>query len=164
MRIVPRAADISLSATLALDARAKARAAAGHDVINMSVGEPDFPAPAIVQEAACARVRSGDVRYTPAAGMPALRKAIAAHLSATRGGTFAAEQVTVCHSTKHALSGAVLATVQAGDEALLILPAWVSYVEIVPHRRRHAGRRGRAPGHGARLRRDPRRDPRRARA
>ncbi|MBM3987134.1 MAG: pyridoxal phosphate-dependent aminotransferase [Planctomycetes bacterium] len=132
MSLSQRAQSISLSVTLALDARAKALADAGRDIVNMSVGEPDFPAPAIVQQAASRRVLSGDVRYTPAAGARALRKAIGEHAAAVRGiAPYAVEEVTVCHSTKHALSGAVLALVDPGDEVLLILPAWVSYVEIV---------------------------------
>ena len=131
MSLSHRATAISLSVTLALDARAKALAESGRDVINMSVGEPDFPAPKVVQDAACAKVRSGDVRYTPAAGTRALRKAIADHVGAIRGVTYAPEEITVCHSTKHALSGAVMTLVDPGDEVLLFLPAWVSYVEIV---------------------------------
>ncbi|MCE9593303.1 MAG: pyridoxal phosphate-dependent aminotransferase [Planctomycetes bacterium] len=116
---------------MALDARAKALMAEGRDVINMSVGEPDFPAPAVVQDAACALIRSGNVRYTAAAGTLQLRGAIAKYLTDTRGAPYETKHVTVCHSTKHALSGAVLATVQEGDEVLLFLPAWVSYVEMV---------------------------------
>jgi aspartate aminotransferase len=86
----------------------------------------------VVQDAACRRVNSGDVKYTPAAGMRTLRKAIGEHVAEIRGtGPFAVEEVTVCHSTKHALSGAVLSIVDPGDEVLLFLPAWVSYVEIV---------------------------------
>jgi aspartate aminotransferase len=131
MELARRVARIPLSVTLALDARAKSLAAQGRDVINMSVGEPDFDAPAIVQDAACKSVRSGKVRYTPAAGTAALRKAIAEHLSVTRGVAFAPEEITVCHSCKHALSGAVLTLVEPGDEVLLLLPAWVSYVEQV---------------------------------
>ncbi|MCC6408922.1 MAG: pyridoxal phosphate-dependent aminotransferase [Planctomycetes bacterium] len=131
MRIARRATEVSLSVTLALDARAKALMAQGRDVINMSVGEPDFPAPALVQDAACKLIRSGNVRYTPAAGTLALRGAIAKYLTESRGVAFTLPQVTVCHSTKHALSGAILATIQEGDEVLLFLPAWVSYVEIV---------------------------------
>lgn len=131
MSLSKRAESVSLSVTLALDARAKALVEAGRDVINMSVGEPDFPAPRAAQDAACAKVRSGDVRYTPAAGTRALRKAIAEHISAVRGVTYAFDEVCVCHSTKHALSGAVLALIDPGDEVLLLLPAWVSYVEIV---------------------------------
>ncbi|HVS08794.1 MAG TPA: pyridoxal phosphate-dependent aminotransferase [Planctomycetota bacterium] len=131
MRLTQRVSGISLSVTLALDARAKALAAGGRDVINMSVGEPDFPAPAAAREAACDTVRSGAVRYTPAGGTPALRRAIAEHLSRTRGVPFGPEQVIVCHSTKHALSGAVLALVEPGDEVILCLPAWVSYDEMI---------------------------------
>ena len=131
MPLSQRATSISLSVTLALDARAKALAESGRDVINMSVGEPDFPAPKVVQDAACAKVRSGDVRYTPAAGTRALRKVIADHVGAVRGLQFAPDEITVCHSTKHALSGAMMALVDPGDEVLLLLPAWVSYVEIV---------------------------------
>ena len=132
MSLSQRAQSISLSVTLALDARAKALAEAGRDIVNMSVGEPDFPAPAVVQQAASRKVLSGDVKYTPAAGTRALRKAIGESAAAVRGiAPYAVEEVTVCHSTKHALSGAVLALVDPGDEVLLFLPAWVSYVEIV---------------------------------
>jgi aspartate aminotransferase len=131
MRLSSRVSGISLSLTLALDARAKALAAAGRDVINMSVGEPDFDAPAAVQDAACATVKSGQVRYTPAAGTPALRKAIAQHVSQTRGVAYSPDEITVCHSCKHALSGAVLTLVEPGDEVLLLVPAWVSYFEQV---------------------------------
>lgn len=132
MSLSQRAQSISLSVTLALDARAKALAESGRDIVNMSVGEPDFPAPAVVQQAASRKVLSGDVKYTPAAGTRALRKAIGENAAAVRGiAPYAIEEVTVCHSTKHALSGAVLALVDPGDEVLLFLPAWVSYVEIV---------------------------------
>lgn len=131
MTLSERATAISLSVTLALDARAKALADSGRDVINMSVGEPDFPAPQVAQDAACAKVRSGDVRYTAAAGTRALRNAIAEYVSASRGTAYGLEEITVCHSTKHALSGAVLSLIDPGDEVLLFLPAWVSYVEIV---------------------------------
>ena len=68
MRLSPLVQGIQLSITLALDARAKEMAAAGRDVLNMAVGEPDFPTPAGVMDAARAKVDSGQVRYTPAAG------------------------------------------------------------------------------------------------
>jgi len=132
MTLSHRAQSISLSVTLALDARAKALAESGRDIVNMSVGEPDFPAPAVVQQAASRKVLSGDVKYTPAAGTRVLRKAIGENAATVRGiAPYAIEEVTVCHSTKHALSGAVLALIDPGDEVLLFLPAWVSYVEIV---------------------------------
>ena len=129
--LAPRADAVSLSLTLALAARAKELAAAGRDVVNMAVGEPDFPAPPEVAAAAAAKANSGDVRYTPAAGTPALRETIARHLSETRGVPFTPEQVVVCHSAKHALSTAALAQLADGDEVLMPLPAWVSYMEIV---------------------------------
>jgi aspartate aminotransferase len=131
MPLSQRASAISLSVTLALDARAKSLAEAGRDIVNMSVGEPDFPAPAVVREAASRKVLSGDVRYTPAGGTKALRQAVAKHAGSVRGISYSPDEVTVCHSTKHALSGAVMSIVDPGDEVLLLLPAWVSYVEIV---------------------------------
>ncbi len=125
-----RVSGIPLSLTLALDARAKALALSGRDIVNMSVGEPDFDAPAVVQDAACKAVRGGKVRYTPAAGTLSLRKVLAQHVSQTRGVAFTPDEITVCHSCKHALSGAMLALCEPGDEILMLLPAWLSYVEI----------------------------------
>jgi aspartate aminotransferase len=131
MRLARRIDRIEASITLALDERAKKMRAAGRDVISMAVGEPDFPAPALVQAAAVEKVRSGDVRYTPAAGTPSLRKAVAEHLTSTRRTPYASDEVTVCHSAKHALSGAIFALVEDGDEVLVPLPAWASYFDLV---------------------------------
>jgi aspartate aminotransferase len=131
MRPNRRVQELSLSTTLALDARAKELAAQGRDVINMAVGEPDFSAPETVQSTAVATVRGGKVRYTPAEGTASLRKAIAQHLMETRGAVYTPAEITVCHSAKHALSGACLTLIEPGDEVLLLLPAWVSYEEIV---------------------------------
>lgn len=131
MRPNQRVQELTLSTTLALDARAKELAAQGRDVINMAVGEPDFAAPEVVQSAAVTSVRGGKVRYTPAEGTASLRKAIAQHLTDTRGVAFTPAEITVCHSAKHALSGACLTLIEPGDEVLVLSPAWVSYVEIV---------------------------------
>jgi aspartate aminotransferase len=131
MQLSARVQKLAPSATLALDARAKEIAATGRDVVNMAVGEPDFPAPRAVREAATAKVQSGDVRYTPAAGTNSLRQAIAEHLGATRGTPVQAAQVAVCHSAKHALMAALLSTIGEGDDVLIPLPAWGSYFEEV---------------------------------
>lgn len=131
MKLNPRVAQIPLSLTLALDARAKELAAAGQDIVNMTAGQPDFDSPEVVREAAKATVDGGRVRYTPAAGRLELRQTIAAHLTRTRGVPFEAKQITVCHSGKHALAGTLMALVHEGDEVLLLLPAWVSYFEQV---------------------------------
>lgn len=131
MHISSRAAAISASPTLALDARVKELVAEGRDIVNMAVGEPDFRAPTVATEAALAKVRSGAVRYTPAAGLPGLRALAARALNASSGAAFDASNVVICHSGKHALSGALLALIEPGDEVLLPLPAWVSYVELI---------------------------------
>lgn len=131
MQLALRTHRISPSLTLALDARAKELIAKGEDVVNMAVGEPDFPAPACVIEATLELARTGRVRYTPGAGTPGLRSAIAEHLTQTRGGSWEPAQVTVCHSTKHALSATLMCLVQEGDEVLLPLPAWTSYFDQV---------------------------------
>jgi len=131
MQLADRISRIQPSLTLTLDARAKELIAAGKDVVNMAVGEPDFAAPACVREATLELAASGRVRYTPAAGTPGLRSAIAEHLSSTRGGHWKPSQVCVCHSAKHALSASLMCLVQAGDEVLLPLPAWTSYFDQV---------------------------------
>ena len=127
MELARRTRETPESVTLALSARAKSRAAAGHDVIDMTAGEPDFNAPICVQEAAARSARSGEVRYTPAAGTAALRARIAEYMTQTRGVPFEPAEICVCHSTKHALCGALMALVDPGDEVLLLRPAWVSY-------------------------------------
>lgn len=131
MHVARRVSDLPLSMTLALDARAKELASAGRDVVNMTIGEPDFTAPAICREAAVARVTSGDVKYTQAAGAPSLRAALAAQVAQTREIRCAADEVVVCHSAKHALSGALFCLIEPGDEVLLPLPYWVSYADLV---------------------------------
>jgi len=131
MKLSRRVASLEFSVTLELDARAKELRAQGVDVVSMAVGEPDFPAPPAAQEAAIAKVKSGDVRYTPAGGTASLRAAIARHVAATRGVPLEAAEVAVCHSAKHALSAILLCLVDEGDEVLVPLPAWASYFEEI---------------------------------
>lgn len=126
-----RAGSLAPSATLALAAAAKEMAAAGRDVVNMAVGEPDFDAPGSAREAAHAAVDSGQVKYTPAAGLASLRAAAARVLREERGTAHQPESIVVCHSAKHALSHALLALVNPGDEVLLLAPVWGSYDEQV---------------------------------
>lgn len=131
MRISKRVERIPLSRTLALDTRAKQLAAEGKDIVNLAGGEPDFDSPSVVRDAATACIEGGRVRYTPAAGLRSLRAAVANHLKATRGVPFEPEQVAICHSCKHALSGALLTLCEEGDDVLIPEPAWVSYMEQV---------------------------------
>lgn len=123
-----RASALEASPTLALDARAKELAANGVDVVNMAVGEPDFPAPQVVSEAAARRAAQGPVKYAPAAGTLSLRQTLAEHMTRTRGVEFEANQVVINHSCKHSLSTALSILVEEGDEVLLPAPVWTSYL------------------------------------
>ncbi len=131
MKLSRRVLELESSVTLALSARAKALAREGRDIVNMAVGEPDFPAPSVVRDAAAEKAASGDVRYTPASGTASLRETIARAAGEERGIEIRPEQVTVCHSGKHALSGILMSILEEEDEVLIPLPAWVSYFEMV---------------------------------
>jgi len=115
------------SATLALNAKAKQMAREGQDVLLFTVGEPDFDTPDNIKQAAIRATQSGFTKYTPAAGMPELREAIAAKLKADNGLDYAPEQVIVCNGAKQALYIVMLCLLDAGDEVLLPTPYWVSY-------------------------------------
>ena len=124
--------EITDSPTLAIDAKAKALKASGLDVIGFGAGEPDFPTPAAIVEAA-ARAAHEPIyhKYTPPAGLPALRAAIAAKTERDTGYAVGAEQVLVTNGGKHACYNAFLSVVDEGDEVLLPAPYWVSYPEMI---------------------------------
>jgi aspartate aminotransferase len=124
MRIAP-------SRTNAMTDRAIALRAAGHDVISLSVGEPDFPTPEHVKAAAKAALDADDTRYTAVAGTAALREAAALHFSRDLGLVVPQSQVIVSAGGKQAIFHALLATLDPGDEVLIPAPWWVSYPEIV---------------------------------
>ena len=120
------------SPTLAVDAKAKALKAAGEPVIGFGAGEPDFPTPAnIVAAAQRAAADPVNHRYTPAAGLAALREAIAAKTTRDSGVEATAAQVTVTNGGKHALYDVFMALVDPGNEVLIPAPYWVSYPEQV---------------------------------
>ncbi len=111
-------------------ARAAQLTAAGNRVFDFSAGEPDFRPPTAVREAAAAFVRDKPVRYTPVAGMPALREAVAAELSTVHGVTFGPASILVSCGAKHSIANLLQATVDPGDEVIIPVPAWVSYPEM----------------------------------
>jgi len=115
------------SATLALNSKAKAYRAAGKDVVLFTVGEPDFDTPKNIRQAAHDAIRAGQTRYTPAAGTPTLRQAIADKLRRDNGLDYPTAQVFAGNGGKHVLTQLMLALVGAGDEVLLPAPYWVSY-------------------------------------
>ncbi len=131
-RIAARTAAIAPSATLAVDAKAKALKAAGEPVIVFGAGEPDFPTPDHIVEAAVAACRdTKNHRYTPAGGLPELREAIAAKTLRDSGYAVGAENVLVTNGGKHAISDAFNALIDPGDEVLLPAPYWTTYPEPV---------------------------------
>ncbi len=131
-RVSRRIGSIAESATLAVDAKAKALKAAGRPVIGFGAGEPDFPTPAYIVEAA---VESCSIpsnhRYTPAAGLPALREAIAAKTLRDSGYEVAPSQVLVTNGGKQAVYQAFATLLDPGDEALLPAPYWTTYPEAI---------------------------------
>jgi len=131
-RISARIAAISESATLAVDAKAKALKAAGRPVIGFGAGEPDFPTPDYIVEAAqraCAEPKFQ--KYTPAAGLPELREAIAAKTARDSGLVLSASQVLVTNGGKHAVYEALATLLDPGDEVLLPTPYWTTYPESI---------------------------------
>ncbi|MBO0835789.1 MAG: pyridoxal phosphate-dependent aminotransferase, partial [Actinobacteria bacterium] len=131
-RVSARISAITESATLAVDAKAKSLKAAGRPVIGFGAGEPDFPTPDYIVQAAqraCARPRFH--KYTPAAGLPELREAIAAKTARDSGLTVAPSQVLVTNGGKQAVYQAFATLLDPGDEVLLPTPYWTTYPEAI---------------------------------
>src|SRR3954452_4719705 len=126
-RISKRIAAIAESATLAVDAKAKALKAAGEPVIGFGAGEPDFPTPPhIVQAAIEAASEPKNHRYTPTPGLPELKAAIAEKTLRDSGVEITPEQVVVTNGGKHAVYNTLLTLLDEGDEALLPAPYWTT--------------------------------------
>lgn len=131
-RVSARFSAITPSATLAVDAKAKALKAAGRPVIGFGAGEPDFPTPDNIVEAAVRAAREPAMhRYTPAAGLPALREAIAAKTLRDSGYEVDPLQVLVTNGGKQAVFQAFASILDPGDEALLPTPYWTTYPEVI---------------------------------
>ncbi len=123
---------IAESATLKVDAKAKALKAAGRPVISYAAGEPDFATPAFIVDAAAEALRDpANYRYTPAAGLPVLREAIAAKTLRDSGLEVAPSQVIVTNGGKQAVYQAFQTVVNPGDEVLLPAPYWTTYPEAI---------------------------------
>ncbi|MEV5776854.1 aminotransferase class I/II-fold pyridoxal phosphate-dependent enzyme, partial [Streptomyces antimycoticus] len=131
-RVSARIGSISESATLAVDAKAKALKAAGRPVIGFGAGEPDFPTPDYVVDAAAAACREPKYhRYTPAGGLPELKTAIAAKTLRDSGYEVEAAQVLVTNGGKQAIYEAFAAILDPGDEVIVPAPYWTTYPESI---------------------------------
>jgi aspartate aminotransferase len=126
-----RMASIHESTTLKISAMAKKLTASGLDIIDMGVGEPDFNTPKHIVEAGCESIRMGETHYTPTAGIPELRQAIAEKLCDENMLDVTADDVVVTPGAKMADFAAIQALMQEGDECVLIGPSWVSYEPCV---------------------------------
>ncbi|OHB70804.1 MAG: aspartate aminotransferase [Planctomycetes bacterium RBG_13_63_9] len=119
------------SATMAMAAKAKELKASGGAVYDLSLGEPDFTTPQHICQAALEAMEAGHTHYTPATGIPELKKAIADQYLAAHGLQYPPEQVVVANGAKHALHNAFTVLLDPGDEVVIPAPYWVSYTELV---------------------------------
>lgn len=129
--ISQRVKALAASATLAMSQKSAELRAQGIDVINLSVGEPDFNTPDHIKEAACRAVADNFSFYTPVPGYMSLRQAICDKLSRENGLSYTPADIVVSNGAKQALCNVILATINPGDEVVIPTPAWVSYVEMV---------------------------------
>ena len=129
--IADRIKRLAESATLAMSQKSSELRAAGVDVINLSVGEPDFPTPDHIKLAAISAVENNFSHYSPVPGYLSLREAIADKLSRENHASFTPAQIVVGTGAKQELSNTIMAVVNPGDEVIIPVPAWVSYVEMV---------------------------------
>jgi aspartate aminotransferase len=129
--IADRLDRISPSLTIAMTTKARALKAAGKDVIGLAAGEPDFDTPQNVKDAAIGAIQRGETKYTDVAGTMELRRAVAARFKADHGIDYKPEEILVATGGKQVIFDAFLATIQAGDEAIIPAPCWVSYPDIV---------------------------------
>ncbi len=131
INVSQRIQALSPSATLAMSQKSNELRAQGVDVINLSVGEPDFNTPEHIKEAAKKAIDENFTFYTPVPGYMSLRKAISEKLNRENGLSFAPEQIVVGNGAKQALCNVILSVINPGDEVVIPTPAWVSYVEMV---------------------------------
>ena len=128
--ISQKAKNIAPSATLAMDAKAKAMKAAGENVIGFAAGEPDFDTPVAIRDAMKEALDRGMTRYSPVPGTLELRKAIADKLSHDNGLQYGPDQIIVSNGAKHSLYNALFTLLDDGDEVIIPTPCWVSYPEM----------------------------------
>ena len=126
-----RTLNIAASLTVAIDTLAKQMIADGKDVVSLGAGEPDFPTPTPIQDAACKAIREGKTRYTAPVGILEVRKAVAEKLKVENGLDYKPEQIIMTSGAKHAVFNSLAALVNEGDEVIIPAPYWVTYPELV---------------------------------
>ncbi len=131
VKLADRLREIEGSPTLALAAKAKALAKAGKPVVDFTAGEPDFPTPDHIKQAGIQAITANHTRYTPVAGIPELRAAVAERVNRQRGTSYQPAQTIVTCGTKHALFNVFQTLCQSKDEVIVFSPYWVSFPPLV---------------------------------
>lgn len=131
MYLSKKFSSISPSATLAIDSKFKAMKAEGEDVVGFGAGEPDFPTPQHIKDAAIEAINSNFTKYTPASGMPELKKAVCEKFRKDNSLIYEPANIVVSNGAKHSLNNALGAILNPGDEVIIPAPCWVSYPEMV---------------------------------
>jgi aspartate aminotransferase len=126
-----RVSSLAISQTLAMSQKSRDLQAQGHDVINLSVGEPDFNTPDHIKEAGIKAIKDNFSHYSPVSGYPALLEAISNKLKRENNLDYGKNQIVVSCGAKHSLANIILSLVNKGDEVIVPAPYWVSYVELV---------------------------------
>lgn len=129
--LAKKAASISASPTLEIDAKFKSMKAAGMDVVGFGAGEPDFETPDYIKEAAIRAIQNGATRYTPASGTMELKQAICNKFKRDSNLEYQPENIVVSNGAKHSLLNAFMAICDPGDEVIVPIPYWVSYPEMI---------------------------------
>jgi aspartate aminotransferase len=130
-KIAKRLQRVEQSPSIVAAQRARELRAAGRDIVALSTGEPDFPTPAHIIDAAAAAARKGETKYTAIAGTLELRTALAAKLKRENGVTYTTDEVMISTGGKQAIFNAIVATMEAGDEAVIPAPFWIAYSDTV---------------------------------
>ena len=131
MRFAERVSQLKPSPTLAISAKAKEMKKAGIDIIGFGAGEPDFDTPENIKKSAIEAIKGGFTKYTPAAGTPDLKKAVAEKLKKDNRLTYTPEQIVISCGAKHALYNIFQVLCDKGEEVIIVSPYWVSYIEMV---------------------------------
>jgi len=131
IKIADRMSRIQQSASSVATQRARLLRAEGHDVVTLSVGEPDFPTPEHIIDAAAEGAKRGETRYTHAAGTPALKQAIVDKFKRENGLDYTLDEVMVSSGGKQVIFDAIISTIEQGDEVIVPAPYWISYIDHV---------------------------------
>ena len=131
MILATRLSRIKPSATFAISQKARERAVAGHDIISLSAGEPDFDTPDHIKNAAAQAMQQGKTKYTDIDGTPELKQAIVDKFKRENELTYDLDEISVANGGKHIIFNAMMATLNPGDEVIIPAPYWVSYPDMV---------------------------------